>query len=106
MIALLALVLMSTPQSDYWLVRGGGWDLDRYRRDFPWDPSRAITSQSGKKEMEPLRADSRREWESQRRKLRRTLDSILGSMPGRTAPLNPRILEEVDKGAYLQLKVI
>jgi dienelactone hydrolase len=90
---------------DYWLTKGGGWDFDRYRADFPWDAATATTSQTGNPALEPLRATSLPEWKAQAAELRRALDAILGPMPPGTAPPDARILEEAPRNGYHQLKV-
>jgi len=90
---------------DYWLTSGGGWDFDRYRSDFSWDPSDARTSQSGLAELEPLRSRTTEAWDEQAAQIRRALDAVLGA--GRLDPPQPdlRVEEDEETASYRRLKV-
>lgn len=71
-----------------WYWPKGGWDVDRWKKDHPWEPARS--EQSDHKELLPISPDlTREQWDAQRAHWKHISDRILGTLSDKP-PTNMR----------------
>lgn len=62
-----------------WYWPHGGWDVDRWKKNHPWEPVRS--EQSDHKELLPISPDiTREQWDAQRTRWKSISDRILGTL--------------------------
>jgi dienelactone hydrolase len=87
------------------------WDYDKYRKAYPEEVCRVVTSQTGNTNLEPalgFRREGEREAKNNidlRKRIRAAWRELLGPSKRNTGPLNARVIEEKEFPDYTRRKV-
>src|SRR5258706_2751768 len=92
-------------------AEGAQWDYDSYRKTYPGEDCRLITSQTGHTNLQPVlefcreREQKATNNERLRKRIRLAWRELLGPSSRNTGPLNARIIEEQEFPDYIRRKV-
>ena len=90
---------------------GTAWDYDKYRKAYPDEVCRLVTSQTGNTNLEPaLEFRREEEWRAKnnsdlRMRIRAAWRELLGPSKRNDGPLNARVIEEQEFPDYIRRKV-